>query len=259
MSTASRRLRAVSARPVQRRLCRLVAMAGISLAVIAIQLSLAVSAASARCDPSRTNDAGVHYDGSTEVVPNGKNAGGLSATIENYDPYVFPTTGFTDDTVEWIMDTQTSLDHYVQVGPDTFADGSRYTFVERGSTVQNNYTDYYFDPYSINSLIPYEIDFSPNSGDEYDFFANGVLIQSLYLSNFQNPNEVQLYAELQTKASQMPGGYNNTASMSDGQLRYDTSWHTLAAAINPPPSFAGITPSSGTADHWHIWDDACAN
>lgn len=245
-----------------RRVRRVVGAGGVTLIVILGQLSAATPDALARCDPGRaSNGLTYYYDGQEEAVPNGKDAGGLSATIENYDPFVYNTSGFLDSSQQWIMETQSSLDHYVQVGWTEDYSGTRNTFVERGISSTKQFTDWYFSPYDINANIPYEIDFDPNggTGDQYSFSADGSQLLTIYDTGLPNPNYVQDYAEIETKASQMPGGYNNTDTSSNAQVRYDGSWHSLDAPTSNPPSFAGILPSPGTnTDHYQIWDNACA-
>lgn len=255
-----------------RLVCFVIRVVGVCLVILFAQLGGGAYVANAAsggdgCNPGRTDDfLHYYYDGSYEYVPGGDNSGGVVASILNYSPWVYAepsSMGGPDASSQWVMLTNSGASRYAQVGWTEQQYGVRNTFVEWG-TVGGAFHDWYGSPYSVNSMIPYKVLFRPDLSNNFWFYANDTELTSVDFEYLTNPSQAQLYAEIWTKASQMPGGSNNKDFLRDGQLWYPAgtsgSWHTLNATIDTPPGFAEITPTPGTtADYYNIWDDACTN
>ncbi|HEX4062493.1 MAG TPA: hypothetical protein VHY58_15870 [Streptosporangiaceae bacterium] len=222
------------------------------------------------CNPNRSNNYLHYYFDGADSQNVGGTPGGVYASIRNYSPFVAgPNQGApsNDDVSEWVMlDVQpASDDKYVQIGWIERPGGLRNTFVEWSFGPGKFYDDYY-SPYAINSTQSYAVYFQPTENLMYGVAVNGNLVQRV--ADTDRPNDAQIYAEIHTQASQVPGGTADpsgkvaqvsaahvwpTAGSSKGWQNFDGVTGAAGA------SWLGIAPGAGTSgvNSWRTWDKAC--
>lgn len=208
------------------------------------------------CYPGRADNYLTYYWDGAYSTP-GKEMGGVYADIENYSPYVY-ADGY-DNTSEWVMLAyEQNSAYYAQDGWIEYAYGQRYTFdeISFGST----YYDDFYPPYNINSYIYYDTLYDPSTEITTFEANNHVLTQYV---NYFTWNEAQVYAELWTQASQVPGGYYNGNHVQDMHGWYGGTsggWYNFNgdSDTSPTTSWMSETPWFKTGVNSFVtWDQAC--
>ncbi len=226
------------------------------------------------CNPERANNSSYYWIGATsQNTIDGTPPGGLYANIRTYSPFVAgPNQGAssTDSVSEWVMldsgDPQST--QWAQIGWLEFPYGVRNTFIQYADGSNNLHTDY-FAPSAINSTQTYGVLYQPGAEYPFTISENGSNLVSFSVS--WAPTSADIFAELHTQASQVPGG---TADPS-GQVAQVTNAHvwptagsggwgnfngyTLYTSLpSGPMGFIGIAPNGvGGQNSWRTWDKAC--
>lgn len=199
----------------------------------------------AKCQPGRTNNGTTYFDGWTRYV--GSTVGGVYSYIKNYSPWVQPGSMV----VAWTMlHVYTQQRDYAQVGWLEYSGGTRYTFTayDNGS----GQIMHLFAPYATNQYTYYTTLYG-NVPGKFTFQANGTTLENVPAGFV--PNEGQVYGEIKTLASQMPGGYASVERFDDTWIYYSGAWRAFNGSHSPPSSYFGNNVSSTTAIQ--IWDNAC--
>lgn len=125
-----------------------------------------------------------------------------------------------------------------------------------------------FWPSAINSTQTYGVLYQP--GGPFTLSENGTGLASAELS--WSPTSADIYAELHTEASQVPGGTadppGQVATVSNAHvwpIAGSGSWapfdgYTLYSSVptSAPTGFIGIAPNgTGGNTSWRTWDKAC--
>ncbi len=206
------------------------------------------------CNPGRSNNYVSYYFDGAFSQP-GKTMGGVYAKIGNYSPFVYNTSG--DTVTEWVMLVTTSNNSlYTQVGWWESPGGVRYTFDEY-SLGSGAYHNDFYPAYSINSQIYYDMLWNSNSG--FTFEANNQVVNTY--QNYFTPNSANVYAEIHTQASQMPGGNYNGNYVSDMHGYVSGGWYNFNGDTQtlPQTSWGGETPWFQTGVNQFVtWDHACS-
>lgn len=225
------------------------------------------------CNPNRPNNFLTYYfSGEYGSAPGTYR--GIQAYIDQYSPWVYPVSGATDFTSQWVMLTNTSGTQWAQVGWWEGADGNRHTFAQFEDPGYTFWSDTDYAPFPINEDINYKVTYDPSctDGDCFRFFSNG---QQINHSHYDwAPNMQEDSSEIHTQASQMPGGYDNPSYSSLIEKYYPAgsgSWsyvsgNTLTEEMNSSgyvtaaPSWDQVSPPSGTSgiDAYGSYDTACA-
>jgi hypothetical protein len=164
------------------------------------------------CVPSRASN----YNGNTyyfagAVKYPSTTVGGVSATIENYSPWVAPNNS-ADATSEWVMlvdSTDGNDETYAQIGwweSPYFA--GRWTFTQW--SINGQFQTELFPPYPVNSDITYTMLYAPGTNPSIDnikFEADGAEYQTI--PDVFTPRGAQVLSELHDQASQEPGDPTN--------------------------------------------------
>jgi hypothetical protein len=230
------------------------------------------------CIPLRSSDASDGYHFFTGAYRNVDGSiGGVSATIENYEPWVAPED-LTDTTSEWVMLVDSSYggdEKYAQVGWWEGAYANRQTFTE-WSTGPGDFYDSYYSPYKVNSNINYTMLFTSDSNpndDTFSFEADGKKLQTLEDHIF-TPEGGEIFSELHDQASQEPGDPTNLDHVTGMKIYLPAgksgSWQnyngTTEASIGTSDGqnlgtapWQAISPANGTSpvNSFTTWDTAC--
>lgn len=221
------------------------------------------------CRPGRPNNYLHYYWDGADSMNTGRTPGGVYASISNYAPWVAPPS--SDDVSEWVMlDQRPSSDLYVQIGWIELAGGRRYTFDEY-SFGPNTFHDNYYPPYPVNSSPRYTVSYLPRRNRRFVTEVNGRRYD-IVTKTFA-PNDAQIFAEIHTRASQLPGGTRDrgkkanwvrnahvwpTAGSSKGWRNFDGSTFTTGGSKGAGTSWMGEAPAhSFGVNRWRTWDKAC--
>lgn len=250
-------------------------IAGLTALVLVPAALVAVVGVSARaatgsylCIPHRPNDYASYYFAGANWNRSGT-PGGVYADIQNYAPYVSGPDG--DDVSEWVMldDQPPSSGYWVQLGWLDSYGGARYTFdeISRGP---DTYHDDYYPAYPVNSMQHYTVLYQPHSAYPFVMKVNGNEVNAE--ANIFRPNDAEIFTELHTASSQVPGGYRGGNEVSDAHVwprAGSGGWQNFNgySFTNGPgsqvPSTAGWlaeTPWLATGvNRWWTWDKACAS
>jgi hypothetical protein len=189
------------------------------------------------CAPLRSGNSGYHYF-TGAVADETTTVGGVSATIENYSPWVAPQQGINDTTSEWVMlvdDTHGGDQTYAQVGWWQGPYYNRETFVE-WAVGGPDFRDYYYPPYPVNSNVTYTVLFKPGSNPDADGFrfeADGNVLLSL--PSLFTPYGGQILSETHDQASQVPGDPSNQDHVSNMRINFPAGssgkWNSFAGTL----------------------------
>lgn len=227
------------------------------------------------CNPGRSNNYLTYYfDGAfSQDTGSSGTPGGVYASISNYSPWVSAANS-GDDSSEWVMLDQQppSTGLWVQIGWVEFAGAQRDTFDEY-SLGPGAFHDDYYAPFSINSNHTYEVTYNPNSEYAFNMEVDGNYYNDQI--NIFTPNDAQIFAEIHTQASQIPGGTEDTASqepvVSNAHVYPNAGtgggWQNFDGYTQAnegtnggsKPSWMAESPAPGTSgvDSWRTWDRAC--
>lgn len=216
------------------------------------------------CNPHRGNNYLTYiFDGADHPDPG--IPGGVYATISNYSPFVAgPNQGApsNDFTSEWVM-LDNDATQWVQIGWVEFAGSVRNTFWE-WTKVNGDFEDAYASAFPINSAHTYTVLYQPGNTNPFVVQVDGGTYATI--PQFFTPNDAQIFAELHTQASQMPGGTaddpTHTPLVSNAHL-WPTSgsggWQNFNGTTATGASWAKISPAPGSTgvNTWRTWDTAC--
>ncbi len=219
------------------------------------------------CNPGRANNYLTYYfSGEYGSAPG--TYGGIQGFIDNYSPFVYGVSG--DFSTQWVMLTTTSGSQWAQVGWYEAPQNARYTLVQFNDPGHTFWTNL-DSPYPINDAIKYKVTYDPGctGGECFRFYAGGTQLTS---SGYNwSPTAQQDFSEIHTRASQMPGGYNNVSESAGIEKYYPAggsgSWSSIAGTTEtegagsvPGPSWDQVTPANGTSgvSAYGSYDTACA-
>ena len=184
----------------------------------------------------------------------------------NYSPYVSASSDFTS---QWVM--LDNSNDYAQVGWYESPGSVRNTFVQFSDPGVSGWTNF-FPPYTINSDPEYEVDYNPSCPHVgcFAFYAQGTWLTGS--GHSWTPDDAQAYAEIHDKASQIPGGYNNTSYALNLHVWYNAgssgSWHSMNGRNGAytgtggaaGPSWDNVSGNGTTGNtSYSSWDSACPN
>jgi hypothetical protein len=217
------------------------------------------------CNPGRRNNY-LHYywDGADRNT--GGTAAGVYASISNYAPRVSPPSN--NDVSEWVMlDQRPSSDLYIQIGWIDFSGGRRYTFDEY-SFGPNTFHDNYYPAYPVNSMPRYTVVYQPGHNHRFLTEVNGRTYD--VITKLFAPNDAQIFAEIHTRSSQIPGGSRDRGRsanwvrdahilrLSKGWRNFNGATFTTGGSNGAGPSWMGEAPArSFGVNSWRTWDNAC--
>jgi hypothetical protein len=208
------------------------------------------------CNPGRSASSGFWWDGLWEGSAG--TIGGAVANIQVYSPYVH--SSFTSG---WTMLVNTSAGNYAQIGWRENSNGNRYLWDQFGyNSGDSGYYDNLYPPDPINTQHNYKVDWA-QSTDTITLIEDGNNINVDFDLGLGTINQSQFYGETHDQASQVPGASNNKMTMNQLKVRHPAgstgTWHTGAANVSTPPSFANISPVSGPTPSALIWDTGCTD
>jgi hypothetical protein len=132
----------------------------------------------------------------------------------------------------------------------------RHTFIEWQEANGADHLDMNFAPQPVDIYTNYSVLYLFN-GWNFTFQVNGATIANAPAGWV--PTMGEIYGEIKTAASQMPGGYNKVEVFDQSKLYYSGSWR----------DFDGIGTKTDVDGVWHrqqkvsprlfvIWDTACS-
>ena len=239
-----RQRRSAGTEPVRLRLTTKIVIATSSVVVLAAGTVCAASPALAKCQPGRSNNGSVYFDG---WVRSGS-VGGVYSDMLNYSPWVQPN----NQVLAWTM-LNNGTSNWAQVGWWEYAGGTRYTFVQ-WTTSPNRWQTKFWNPQSTGAYTYYTTLYNNQPG-KFSFQVSGSTIDAENASF--TPNQAQNLGEIQTLADQMPGGYNNNEVFKSTNV-YIGGWQAFSGSnYNSNGSYFGLNSVSSTQRN--IWDWACSS
>jgi hypothetical protein len=220
------------------------------------------------CNPGRSSNYVHYYYSGTDDISAPSSYGGIYGNIYNYSPYVYSSSSSDSDS-QWVMLDHSGTD-WAQVGWIEFPGSVRHTFVQFNDPGVDSWTNY-FAPFTINSDPEYEVDYNPSCPHVgcFAFYANGTWLTGT--GHSFTPDDAQSAAEIHDKASQIPGGYNNTSYALNLHVYYNAgasgSWHSMNGhntavdqSGNPAPSWDNVSGNGTNGNSsYSSWDSACSN
>jgi hypothetical protein len=204
-------------------------------------------------NPSRPNDNFHYFDGWYNT--SGSTVGGVYSDILNYAPWVDPNNGTSVGVSAWAMLTGPgSGDRWAQTGWVAYENGAQYSFAQWTNSAGTGTTTYLARAFPLGQYTYYTTEYNNTPGDfTFNWGGNWTTAPATFV-----PNEGQVYGEIATEASQMPGGYNYHEDFSNTEWYPSSGW----------TSFSG-TPQSYNLNYWgnhktsstddQIWDWACSS
>ena len=204
------------------------------------------SAASAKCQPGRTNDGTYYWDGWYRDSVKG----GVYSDILDYSPWVQPgAQGVT----AWTMLDENGASLGAQVGWWEVPYGSRHTFV-RWSTSPGHWQTKFYTPLPTGSYSYYTTLWNNKPG-YFSFEVNNTTIDT-EVASF-TPNQAQISGEIGALDYQMPGGYDDPEVFEDSHA-YISGWGSFSGGkLSYNSNYFGNNIISTYTDE--IWDWACQN
>jgi hypothetical protein len=236
-----------------------ISKASAAIAIPAGAAILNAAPASAYCVPGRANNYSTgYYDGVNHTEP----YKGVLANIEEYTPFVYSIGN--DDTTDWVMlcrncgDRTTSK--FVQIGREEFSD-ERAQFVSV-KIPGHGYSNLYSDQNPNGEMISYKVDYNPACTVSvtkcFTTYLAGSETGSYSKWKF-NPQGAEIDTEIHTKASQVPGGYDNNNIFSNIHVEWQsrTSWSTPSTSPEAGTTWSehNVSPITGG---FKTWDAACS-
>ncbi len=208
--------------------------------------SLASHPVLAKCQPNRTNDERAYFDGwqRSPAEP-----GGVYSKIFNYSPWVQPGRSV----VAWTMLNRFTT-QWAQVGWWEYAFDDRYTFTQ---TTLPAVSTHFFLPEPVGAYTYYTTLYN-NPPGSFSYQVNGSTID-VQPANFV-PLSAQIYGELNTFASQMPGGYALGAAEDffDSHIWFSGAWQPFDGVDTNDDLTQFGNVKISTLD-LSIWDLTCPN
>lgn len=220
------------------------------IAVLSVPIIAQSTIAEAKCQPGRSDDRQTYFDGWRRDV--GTRVGGVYSNILNYSPWVQPGVG--QHTVGWSMLANQSYGiNFGQIGwweyPGTVG---RKTFVEYTTSPNVVAPPRFYNGDPVGSSSYYTVLYDEVTG--FQFKDNGVTEYSM--PAYYTPIEAQIFGEMHTLASQMPGGVYGGEVFADSHV-WINNWTEFAGSdSNSPSTYFGIADVSTTQRN--IWDRSCA-
>jgi len=227
------------------------------LATLFLESSGSVDPVYAQCNPNRPNDLFPYHSG-WQRYPGGTAVGGVYAQILNYDAYV--AYSFFEEGVV----TRVSLDAsglWAQIGWLDLSTGSRRTYtewVDLQGFVHVNHFSAPPEPQPVGTYGYYTVLYNNYAPGYITMYSAGRLTQILRPVDFGGwlPVYASVFAKTNTRASQMPGGYNAPQFMKNTDIWYDGSWKPFSGTMSVgDPSIHGGLPFGPRAVY--VWDKAC--
>jgi hypothetical protein len=222
------------------------------VAALTISALLAFSAteADAECNPGRPHMGATHYHDGRNRDGGGNVVWGVRAVLEEYNPFVHPSSYPTS---AWVMLHNGTM--YSQVGWLELSSGERRIFSQYTRPGGGTWTVQRNSWIPVGSTTFYE---SHLYGGHIKHFVNGVYFSEDTWGGF-TPTAAQTAAETQSYGSQMPGGFNGNDTMAFvvRQVQIGGNWQDMGGSVvNSYPYWFG--QYSGGANAVEIWDRACA-
>ncbi len=222
----------------------------------------------ARCPnpgPNRPDDS-LHYFGGgyygTPEIP-----GGVYARIQVKQPWVEPPAQLTNFSSAWTMLVGPAMPGYsrpyAQVGWIEWPFSGRnnfYTWTDRyGTQVQPQIWGPLGVPFPLNSYHYYTTLHDVNIPGKFSFYVDGQFWDLKYLD--WQPNEAELFGEIDTAASQLGGGYGYPMYANDIAVWYYGTWQRPTLNVSATNwGYAGVFRyGSGSGQTFAIWDQYCVD
>lgn len=158
------------------------------------------------------------------------------------------------------MLTRTDHSRWAQIGWWEWASDYRKTFVQYtyNDTVYTH--EYTPEPSGSGQFSTYATLYDPGvypNPPTWTFQVNGVTKKSVQSLQW-TPNEGQISGEIQSRATQMPGGTNSRQLFTYMQILYSGVWYDFGGTgFNTQPAYFGQTHNLPTVGE--IWDKACSS
>jgi hypothetical protein len=214
----------------------------------------------AKCQPyyngkPRTDDNN-NYQAGREALPSGLT--GVYSDILNYSPWVQPNDPGKPAHAGsgWVMlDNDTSPYHYSQVGWWEFPGSTRQTFNQY--TYNGTFTNTW-SPQPTGYFTYYELTWYTSLGEHVvDVYVGGSQVAEQQVDF--TPIRADAQGEINTLASQMPGGYNYAEAFDDSHVQVNgATWDAFnGVGDNSNSTYFGDDVVNSTVSN--VWDKACAS
>lgn len=207
----------------------------------------------AKCQPSgRPVDSTHHWTGSRNF-PN-TTVIAVRSQIYNYSPWVQP--GY--DSVGYVMLRTADGTKYGQDGWEEYSGGSRYTFAEWDNGY--GWTKQERSPDATGTYSYYEVDWTGGTNPWFLFVIDGSQWFGQPLSPAWTPNAAEIMGEVQSSASQMPGGYSTHEQFLNRNINFGAGWQSFGGDdYNSDSSAHPNWYATNWVDAWtdKVWDQAC--
>lgn len=234
-----------------------------ALAILAGAWSLAFtlqsSPASAKCWPNRVNNQVGYHNG--WYTWNGSAWGGIYGQIFEYSPWVQPDPLAQFWSSAWVMlNWPSGAGSWAQIGWVEFQGDDRRMF-SQVLLVNGDGLTRYGDPQPLGTYPYYSVLYN-NVPGYFTFFVNGFeIVDWRHYSDFV-PTYATISGEINTLATQMPGGYNTSEGFFDVNVWQGQWWpydffHPRVFPVNDNPSEFGQLAVSQTQAY--IWDWRCSD
>ena len=218
--------------------------------------------ADARCPnpgPNRPDNNQYYHAGGYYQTPS--TAGGVYANIQVKQPWVEPSQSDNFSSA-WTMLVGPAIipgnPPYAQVGWDEYPNSGRQNFYTWTDRYGNQAPVIYAGPaFTLNTYHYFTTLYDVNAFGKFSFYIDGGWISTRYLD--WQPNEAQLSGEIDTLASQMPGGWGYPDYMNDIAVWYNGGWQrpTLNTFTSNFSYFGVWRWGSGAGQNLAIWDQYC--
>lgn len=190
--------------------------------------------ADAKCWPNRA-DNGIRYHDGWLRAP-GVQVVGVRSRILNYDPWVQPGRFST----AWAMlQTNPSTHAWAQIGWVEYAYDERYTLIQYTTGPnQGQHMTWFLSPQPEGQLTYYQVE--RNIAGQWDFRLNGYAVLLPNPVSHFVPNMGSIAGEINSLASQMPGGYSNYNYewLDSSQLEFGGAWQPFHGELYITPGGA---------------------
>jgi hypothetical protein len=219
--------------------------------VVAVPLLLAALApsAAASCNPQRANDGHSYFAGTQRTPSAWPRA--VQTQIEEYSPYVLGPSQVT----AWNM-LNNGGTKWSQVGWWKDDDGTRTSFIQWTDAAGNFWTRHY-SPAALGTTPNYETIYDKVNTD-WIWERNNTVLHTT--NAVWQPATIQIYGEINTRASQMPGGVNNHVALKEAHYIPNNGNQWLDMASLPGATDAVIHAAAKLSnEYYEIWDKACGS
>jgi hypothetical protein len=224
---------------------RLAASIGAAVILVASVGFWSATPAMAKCNTTGRGNNGVTYFDGWYRSP-ATTVGGVYSTILTYSPWVYSGSVVAS----WVMLNNDGL-NWAQVGWWELSGNVRNTFVQ-WTTSPGHASTKTWAPKSIGSYYKYTTLYN-NTPGKFTFQVADSTIDTETASF--TPNEAQVFGEIHTLGSQMPGAVQDHETF--GSTNVDIGgWQAFNGTdYNSSSTYFGATHVSSTV--FHIWDKTC--